>query len=263
MAESVSIPSDIRFQDITGERFHRWIVLSYAGTVSNGDRQTHAWNCICDCGSAAVVRGKNLKNGISKSCGCYNKEQTSKASTTHGHSKGYSRTPEYATWVRMIERCYSEGSSGYHKYGAKGISVCDQWKSDFPTFLADMGQKPSSKHSIDRIDNSKGYEPDNCRWATASEQAYNRTTAHFVVINGVKMHLKEATKLSPVGESAILRRLQKGWSDEEAVFTPPQPGSKAITKSKQPLRETVAEPPPLQPEDHTMSPRPVQLVLSI
>jgi hypothetical protein len=222
MANQLSMPTDPRFKDLTGARFGRLVVTGFAGREAGPGRTTNfLWFCVCDCGARSTPSGRNLKSGNTQSCGCIARERAAALNLTHGHAKGYRPTPELKTWQMIKARCHTPTASGYHKYGARGIKVCDRWREDFSAFLTDMGPRPSPLHSIDRLDNSKGYSPDNCRWATASEQAYNRRTAHFLTINGERMHLEDAAKLSPVGVSAVLRRLQKGWSDEAAVFTPP------------------------------------------
>jgi hypothetical protein len=94
---------------------------------------------------------------------------------THGQAHHGSVTVEYRAWQQMLQRCQNTSRHNYHRYGGRGIAVCDRWKSSFENFLADMGLKPSAEMSMDRIDNDKGYEPENCRWATKSQQSKNRS----------------------------------------------------------------------------------------
>ena len=153
---------------LAGQKFDRWTVVSIAN-ITNGRVR---WNCVCDCGNTGTVLGGNLKGGVSRSCGCLHKELTSTMMQTHGMSG--SKT--HNTWVSMVQRCRNPKCREYSYYGGRGITVCNRWLK-FENFLTDMGERPTGT-TIDRIDNSKGYFLENCRWATAKQQARNtRTTA--------------------------------------------------------------------------------------
>lgn len=159
----------VSLTNITGERFGRLVVI---GRAKNRAGRT-MWNCRCDCGETAIVRGSALTTGNTASCGCGVKDamsRTGKLNRTHGQS----RTPEYRAWARMIHRCYHSGDIKYPLYGGRGIRVCDRWLNSFETFASDMGPRPSSGHSLDRKNSDGMYEPSNCRWATLSEQNKNR-----------------------------------------------------------------------------------------
>lgn len=148
-------------QDLTGQRFHRWTVLKHV-------RKNH-WLCRCDCGTEKPVSAPTLKNGSSRSCSkC--RPRPPGVPPIHGELvRG--GTPEYRAWCGMRGRCADVNNPDY---GGRGISVCKRWINSYPSFLKDMGRKPSRWHTLDRIDVDKGYSPANCRWADAQMQTDNR-----------------------------------------------------------------------------------------
>lgn len=148
--------------DITGKTFNRWTVLSLS--PSRGSDGGAVWVCKCECGTVASVSRNNLVSGKSKCCGCFKDpvalEVRSSSMTTHGKSG----TSEYITWARMIQMCTNENYSAYHRYGGRGIDVCDSWKQSFENFYRDVGPKPVGSFKLMRKDNDKDFAPGNCHW---------------------------------------------------------------------------------------------------
>lgn len=166
-------PVKFKGNNLIGRKIERLIVTGWA-FCRNED---HYWFCCCSCGNVKCVYGDNLSRELIRSCGCLRRELSAAKALTHGHTVGRSDgiplTPEYACWLGMRVRCTNSGRHSYENYGGRGICVCERWDS-FEAFLADMGSRPTSSHSIERKDNSKGYEPDNCVWATDKDQCRNR-----------------------------------------------------------------------------------------
>ena len=159
--------------DLIGLRFGRLVVRQRA---SKDGRGASRWQCACDCGGEATCFCVDLRRGHSTSCGCAKAEQSArngKANNRHGHTRGRLRSPEYISWSCMHARCRVPGTNSFELYGGRGISVCERWSS-FENFLADMGSRPTPRHSIDRRDGDGNYTPENCRWSTHAEQQANR-----------------------------------------------------------------------------------------
>lgn len=155
-----------------GMRFGRLVLVDRASP-----RKTHGmWHVRCDCGTEKEVRARLLRDGITQSCGCLMREVNGarqKQRVRHGHARQGAHAAEYDCWVAMRQRCSNPRNPMWHNYGGRGIQVCARWINSFENFLADVGHRPGRGYSLDRIDNDRGYEPGNVRWATAKEQGRN------------------------------------------------------------------------------------------
>lgn len=176
------------------------------------------WHCICDCGKETNVSTGNLRSGHTISCGCLGSRATvGKRSITH--NKSYCGL--YSVWSGIKRRCYNPHEEGYHKYGGRGISMCDDWKNDFQSFYEwAIGHGYNKSLSIDRIDNNGNYCPENCRWTTAKEQSYNRRNTIYLEFLGETKNLWEWEQETGIPASRIDDRLRKGWSVARALTQP-------------------------------------------
>lgn len=198
--------------DMAGKRFGRLTAIEPISIVRSGRRRT-LWRCICDCGSETTSVRESILRGDVRSCGCLQKECVRETRTSHGKSA----SPEYKSWSGMRDRCGNPQGRAYHNYGGRGITVCERWES-FELFLADMGSRPSPIHSLDRIDNDKGYSPDNCRWATKETQGRNR---RGLIATHSTSSLKEASDAAGVIYGTAHARVRRlGWTPDEAASTP-------------------------------------------
>lgn len=209
-------PKNPKFQDLTGQRFGKLIVIDFA-MIEN--KRTF-WFCKCRCGIITKVNAGNLKKGHTISCGCLQKQRTKEAKTTHGHKTNGKESITYRTWASMIDRCKNHNNKQFNDYGGRGITVCERWQK-FENFLADMGERPEGM-TIERIENDKGYYKENCRWATRKEQQNNTRTNRFLTYNGKTQTLAQWADETGFKETTISRRIELGWSIEKAINTPPR-----------------------------------------
>lgn len=200
-------------RELTGQRFGRLTVVEYDHT-HNGSAY---WKCKCDCGNEKIISSNSLTQGNATSCGCYRKEYVSAQKKTHGMSK----TRIYREFRAMKTRCTNENIEEHHRYSGRGINICDEWmgKGGFERFMKwAYANGYSDDLSIDRIDNDKGYSPDNCRWVDRITQANNTSLNHNITINGETHTMMEWSQITGISYSAIKGRINKlGWSPEEAL----------------------------------------------
>lgn len=189
--------------NLVGQIFGRLEVISFEKIHNN--RQC-LWRCKCECGNEIILLGSTLKNGITKSCGCLVRSQ-----------KGLSNTTTYNVWSTMIARCYNPKNSSFKNYGARGITVCDRWKSSILNFIEDMGMHKKGT-SIDRINNNGNYCKENCKWATCKEQARNTRSNHIIEGFGKKLSLAEWAERLNISQSTIRKRLKKYTNVEDILF---------------------------------------------
>lgn len=178
--------------------------------------------CRCQCGTERNIRYRHLYSGHTRSCLPCSGPKIALAKTRHGFSKREgNRTPTYRSWAMMMNRCRNNKLSSWENYGGRGITVCDRW-FDFANFLADMGERPSLKYSLDRFpDNNGNYEPGNCRWATDKEQAINKRSTRLIEFNGKTQSLSEWSAELGISTSLLSARLGRlGWTKEKAMTTP-------------------------------------------
>lgn len=202
--------------DLKGKQFGRLTVIERSGSDAN---KNATWLCRCDCGNCKVISSASLVHGDTKSCGCLHRERVSNSMRTHGKSK----TRLYRVWAGMKNRCYNPEASNYQYYGALGINVCDEWKDDFVAFeswalLNGYDATASAQEcTLDRIDNTKGYSPENCRWANHSDQCNNQSTNRVFTYNGQTHTMSEWAKLVGIKYTTLRSRVRNGMAFEDAI----------------------------------------------
>ena len=212
--EYVYVETDLdkvpRVKDLTLGQFNKLFVLGFAGVTK---KRAAIWTCICDCGKTVNVPASNL--GKQTSCGCEARKNVIKAATTHGMT----RTSEFNIWSGMRKRTRSKNDKYYPRYGAVGIGMSDEWFDSFEQFYEDMGPRPKGC-SVDRIDNSKGYSKENCRWASSNQQNRNKTSNHLLTFRGVSKCITEWSEQLGIRKDTLRRRIcVYGWSVEKALTT--------------------------------------------
>ncbi len=206
--------------NLIGQNFGRLEVIKLVGKDKH---RNYKWLCLCNCDdkNEIIVRGYDLKNGHTKSCGCLQKENASIHNTKHGHNKIGKRSKIYQAWVNMIARCTNPNNLAYHNYGDRGITVCKEWLNSFPNFLEDMGKGWELGLTIERIKNEKGYCKENCRWATRKEQQRNTRRSRLISFNGKNQCISDLAKEFGVHVTTLRYRIDKlNWPIGKALVTP-------------------------------------------
>lgn len=205
-----------RFIDLTGRKFGRLTVIARAENKG----EIVFWLCECECGKVRVVQGCSLRSGRTKSCGCLQKEKVAKMHETHGQACG-NHTRIYKIYHKIKGRCTKENDSCYKEYGGAGITLCDEWLNDFRTFYEwAMANGYADNLTIDRIDGTKGYSPDNCRWATYKVQNNNTSRNHLITYNGKSQTMAQWAEEMGINYGTLSARLNRSkWSIERALTT--------------------------------------------
>lgn len=208
-----------KFIDLTGERFGRLIVLKRSeDKILPCGKSVVRWICLCDCGKNCIVNSKELRSGITNSCGCYGAEQRRKA-----HFKSYVPSNRLSKiYSHIIERCYSLKDKRYNDYGGRGIIVCSEWlgkngRKNFYDWATKNGYKDNL--TIDRIDNDGNYCPENCRWVTMKEQSLNRRTNRRIEYKGETKTISEWAEYLKCNSKTLYYRKSRGWNDKDIIET--------------------------------------------
>jgi len=215
-----------------GDKFGLLTVIDGPFDIASGDRSSPAWLCRCSCKNRnhTLSGHHSLVDGKAKSCGCVARLKSSVRLKRQG-THGMSNTPLYWVWTSMIARCTNPNQRAYASYGGRGIMVCDRWLK-FIEFYRDMGHAPAGM-SLDRIDNNKGYSPENCRWATQIEQMNNIRANRILECDGQRHTVAQWSRITGIKTMTILSRLSRGSSDKSALTEPLQNQDRRKRKKKE------------------------------
>lgn len=194
----------------TGDIFGRLTIDSQG--PRRGSHPT--WWCVCACGTRKLIEQGHLRRGT-RSCGCWRREYMSLSKSTHRRT----HTPEYRAWANMRHRCLNPASDVYRHYGGRGITICRRWNR-FEEFLADVGLRPSRRHSLERVDNAKGYAPQNVVWALPERQCNNTRVNVYVTVAGERLTVSQVARRAGLDPELFRKRLYSGWTVERAMNKP-------------------------------------------
>lgn len=198
----------MKLKDLSGRTFGRLTVVGRSAKI--GVRVS--WDCICECGASTTVQGLNLTQGVSRSCGCLQKEMSALKLTTHGMSN----TRLYQRWQAIHKRCKDLTCAAYKNYGARGIRVCEEWR-DFERFLQDMG-RPVRGATIERKDNDGPYSKDNCRWASRKEQGRNKRNNRLITCGEQTKSVTEWAASLGIKRQTLYQRIHRRWSTDRLLI---------------------------------------------
>ena len=205
-----------KLHDRTNERYGRWLVVKPMGFSREERPRRSLWLCRCDCGTERVLNSQTLQDNASLSCGCLHKERVSASSKTHG----LSRTRLYKQWTAMKQRCENPKDRGFQLYGGRGIAVCKEWSESFEAFAKYVGEKPEGM-SLDRIDNNRGYEPGNVRWASCSQQLANTRRTVTLTYRGETMCLRDWSNRLGIAYMTLFQRIVHRKMPVDLAFETP------------------------------------------
>ena len=213
-------------KDITGQKFGRLTVIKYIGA----DKDRHSlWECACDCGNTYVAKANSIRRGLTKSCGCLQKESVIKMGTKHN----LCHTRLYKIRASMKTRCYNPNAMYFSRYGGRGIKICNEWlgKSGFINFYDwAMSHGYSENLTIDRTDNDGDYEPGNCQWSTKKEQANNNSQNHKVSYHDSEYTISQLSELLGIDPKLMQYRVSRVWPEDKLSLTPRDCGRKKLTQ---------------------------------
>ena len=199
----------IPYSEDLGKRYGRLLVMR---VFSEGGRVLA--ECVCDCGKPKTLESERLRSGNTSSCGCLHREMVGNMARKHGATG----TSEWNIWRGMLSRCYCKTSTEYFRYGARGITVCDEWRASFPAFLEHVGKRPSPLYSIERLKNELGYEPGNVKWATDKEQARNTRRNRWIVFQGQRKLIDDWINELGLGKTTFYRAAKRLPDDEALAY---------------------------------------------
>ena len=206
------MPKRKDWESVVGQTYSELTVLSLEGRDHASKMLVR---CQCSCGKVHTLRFNSLQTGKAVSCGHLSREATTTRNTKHG----LSRHPDFQVWVDMNKRCHGSNPDFTKNYRDRGISVCEQWRNNPAQFFRDMGPRPQGM-SLERVDNSKGYEPSNCVWATMKAQQNNKRTNIFLEFNGKRMTIAQWAEHLGIAKQTLTTRIRAGWSVEAALTEP-------------------------------------------
>lgn len=224
MAETNSIKKSSRFKDRTGQRSGFLVVIS----LNRTDKKRAHWNCRCDCGKEVVVSATALQQQTTRSCGCWSRLVHQK----HGYARG--KPPRiYLIYNGMRNRCENKNHRAYDSYGGRGIIICERWSgiNGIRNFESDMGDPPPGL-TLERIDNNGPYSPENCKWASITEQARNRRNNRLIFFNGKEQCATVWSIETGINKTTLHYRLGQGWGVEKSLTTP-------VSKQQQPVNKRI------------------------